>query len=212
MDKLQKITATVANAVESTFAQTNDEKNIYKNSETPKYKVIEKSGHIEIREYLPMIVAQVAVDGDQRKAADKGFWILATYIFGKNVPKEKVAMTSPVMLKQGQKIEMTAPVRQTEKDGSWLIQFVMPSKFSLEMLPAALDQRISFHTTEPSRQAVIRFSGFAKQRAIALHTDLLFEFLRVHDLQAKSEPSLYFYDSPFTLPWDRRNEIAIEIG
>jgi D-alanyl-D-alanine carboxypeptidase len=211
MDNFEKITTTVLNAVTTPFAHTNEENSIYKNTETPKYKITEKNGPIEIREYNPMIVAQVTVDGDPKQAANQGFWILANYIFGKNVSEQKVEMTSPVVQKKGQKIEMTSPVRQTAKDSSWVIQFVMPSKFSLDSLPKALDERISFHTIKPSRQAVIRFSGLATKRAIEEKTDSLITFLRAHNITAKSEPSLYFYDSPFTLPWDRRNEVAIEI-
>ncbi|MBC7998155.1 MAG: heme-binding protein, partial [Leptolyngbya sp.] len=193
-------------------ANTNDGENIYKDTETPKHQVIQKSGAIEIREYGPILVAEVTIAGDRKEASSKGFWILATYIFGKNVPKEKVKMTSPVIIKKGQKIEMTAPVRLVPNADGWTIQFAMPSKFNLDTLPEVVDKRITFHTTQPNRQAVIRFSGFANEEAIKTQTNSLVKFLNEQNLTAKSDPILYFYDSPATLPWRRRNEVAVEIA
>lgn len=209
---LTKFMVTLVNGIQSSFAQTNDDENVYKNTETPKHKVIQKKGAIEIREYDPVLVAEVTVAGDRKEAASKGFWILATYIFGKNVPKEKVAMTSPVIIKKGQKIEMTAPVSQFQNADGWIIQFAMPSKYSLDTLPEVVDKRITFRKTEQNRQAVIRFAGFANEEAIKRQTDSLMEFLNAQNLTATSAPYLYFYDSPVTLPWDRRNEVAIKIA
>ena len=57
---------------------------IVSNVEQPNYKVAERSGAIEIRDYAPMIVAEAQVSGDRREAISKGFRIIADYIFGNN--------------------------------------------------------------------------------------------------------------------------------
>lgn len=218
MNKMQKLSAIITDSIETNTAQTNSaqtiaDKFIYKGVETPAYKLIEDCGAIQIRRYEPILTAEVTLEGARKKVANEGFWILASYIFGKNSVQEKIEMNSPVaQSKASTKIEMTAPVRQSERNGSWTIQFAMPSKFTLESLPAAQDPRIRFRNTEPSMQAVICFSGIASNKAIAKQTELLQDFLNSRGLAASNEPSLYFYDSPFTLPWNRRNEIAIEIG
>ncbi|MDX2082684.1 MAG: heme-binding protein [Rickettsiales bacterium] len=72
----------------------------YRGYETPEYKIIKKFENIEIRQYEPTLVAEVMVDGDREQAANKGFRILARYIFGKNIAQEKLAMTSPVEQKK----------------------------------------------------------------------------------------------------------------
>jgi len=48
---------------------------ILSNVEHPKYKVTERSGTIEIRDYAPMIVAEAEVKGERREAISKGFRI-----------------------------------------------------------------------------------------------------------------------------------------
>ena len=82
------------------------------NVETPDYKVSRKSGNLEIREYGPTIVAEATVGGERDKAIQRGFGIIADYIFGNNLSSAKVAMTAPVTQQSSEKIAMTAPVTQ----------------------------------------------------------------------------------------------------
>ena len=43
------------------------------NVEKPKYEVMKTDGPIEIRQYEPMIIAQVTTHGDRREALNAGF-------------------------------------------------------------------------------------------------------------------------------------------
>ncbi len=91
----------------------------------PSYQLVARQDNIEIRDYAPMIVAQVTVTGERQPAISQGFRQIADYIFGNNQPAQKVAMTAPVIQqavtepatgqpadKKGAKIAMTAPVIQ----------------------------------------------------------------------------------------------------
>ena len=53
---------------------------IVSNVEQPKYQVVESSGNVEIRDYAPMIVAEVDIPGERRDAIGKGFRVIADYI------------------------------------------------------------------------------------------------------------------------------------
>lgn len=78
--------------------------------EGPQYEVVRADKNKEIRRYQPHLVAQTTVDGSFDEAQNKGFRILADYIFGKNKSQQKIAMTSPVVQKPketSEKIEMT---------------------------------------------------------------------------------------------------------
>lgn len=108
---------------------------IVSNVEHPKYKVAERSGNIEIRDYVPMIVAEADVKGERREAIGKGFRIIADYIFGNNTAAQKVPMTAPVTQQGNEKIAMTAPVTQQGVDNTWRVRFVMPSKYTMQTLP-----------------------------------------------------------------------------
>ena len=70
-------------------------------AEEPKYELIEKSGEFELRQYQPMLIAEVLVDGDMDQASGKGFRLIADYIFGNNITKtgssKKIKMTAPVI-------------------------------------------------------------------------------------------------------------------
>jgi hypothetical protein len=64
--------------------------------EQPKYTVVSVKNNIEVRDYAPMIVAEVEATGERGEAITQGFSILTDYIFGNNKSSSKVAMTAPV--------------------------------------------------------------------------------------------------------------------
>ena len=49
------------------------------NAEQPEYKVVTSNENIEIRQYPPMIVAEVEVSGERKQAIREGFTLLADY-------------------------------------------------------------------------------------------------------------------------------------
>ena len=81
--------------------------------EQPRYQVLQSDGAFELRQYEPMLVAHVEVEGDASGARNAGFRLLAGYIFGGNQGQRKIEMTAPVTqaaAPAGEKIAMTAPV------------------------------------------------------------------------------------------------------
>ena len=67
-----------------------------RNVEVARYDVIERDGDIEIRAYPALVVAEVTRTGNRDEAVRSGFGSLAGYIFAKERPGEKIAMTAPV--------------------------------------------------------------------------------------------------------------------
>ena len=92
--------------------------------ESPEYRVVDRFGKIEVREYEPYLVAETTVDGDLENAGNRGFGIVAKYIFGNNQGERKIAMTAPVNQEKadGTKISMTAPVTQEKAGDKYTIQ------------------------------------------------------------------------------------------
>ena len=82
--------------------------------EEPEYDVLSKEDNIEIRRYQPMIIAEVKVKSDRKKALNDGFRKLADFIFGKNVKNTDVDMTAPVQ-QQKQKIARNDSASATTK-------------------------------------------------------------------------------------------------
>ncbi len=54
--------------------------------EEPRYEVLVSDGPFEIRRYAPMLVAETFVDGDMDAASNKGFRLIADFIFGYGLP------------------------------------------------------------------------------------------------------------------------------
>jgi hypothetical protein len=188
----------------------------YNGYELPPYSVISKEevkeSDFEIREYKPQLVAEVTVDGERDEAIGKGFRILAGYIFGDNENKIEVAMTTPVTQSPtSEKIAMTTPVTQDKVDDSWVVRFGMPKEYTMETLPKAKNNKISFTITKPSKKVAVVFSGFTGDEKLAAQTKLLEDFITAKKLTKISEPTIAFYNDPFTFPWNRRNEILIEV-
>ena len=185
---------------------------IVSNVEQPNYKVAERSGGIEIRDYAPMIVAEAQVSGDRREAISKGFRIIADYIFGNNTAAQKVPMTAPVTQQGSEKIAMTAPVTQLGAGNSWKVHFVMPSSYTMETLPKPNNPAVVLKEIGGKRFAVIRFSGTAGEDSLWGHTKELYDFISAKNLKALSAPTYAFYNPPWTLPFLRRNEVMVEIA
>ena len=178
--------------------------------EQAKYTLAESFNDIEIRDYPPMIVAEVEVRGQRADAANKGFRLLASYLFGDNTAQHTMAMTAPVIQKST-KIAMTAPVTQRSDKTGWKVRFVMPSSYTIETLPRPTNNLVKLIPTESKRYAVIRFSGTSSESNLKTHLQKLLDFLNKQNIKTISEPIYAFFNPPWTLPILRRNEIMIEI-
>lgn len=183
--------------------------------EEPKYDVIEKSEPFELRAYKPMIIAEVLVDGSMDEAGNKGFKLIADYIFGNNKSRagssEKISMTVPVTMEpKPEKISMTAPVSMQETAGKWRMYFVMPSKYTMETLPVPNNAEVKLREIPAKKVAVLRFSGLAGEAKTAKKTEELLAWLDTKKIQPSSVTELARYNAPWTLPFLRRNEVLVE--
>ena len=181
--------------------------------EQPDYKVLKSDGgSIEIREYGAMIAAEAEVKGERQAAIREGFGLIAAYIFGKNEPNAKIAMTAPVQQQQGkQEIAMTAPVTQQAGAGVWTVRFIMPASWTMDTLPTPEDARVRLVPIPDQKMIAIRFSGMSGDRQIAKKTAELKKYVADQKLEVTGEPVFAFYNPPWTLPFLRRNEIMLEL-
>ncbi len=185
---------------------------VMSNVEKPDYKVIQTERNIEIRQYEPMIIAEVEVDGKREDAIREGFRLIADYIFGNNTVKRDIAMTAPVQQQESQKIAMTAPVQQQSTGRSWQISFVMPSKYSMETLPEPKNDRVRLKEIMTKKFVVIKFSGINSNENVTEHENQLMNYIEANQIKIIDSPKYAFYNAPWTLPFMRRNEVMIEIN
>jgi SOUL heme-binding protein len=184
-------------------------------TEEPKYTRRQLTDTVEIRRYGPRIAAETTVIEDEKRARNVGFRRLAGYIFGGNRSDQGISMTAPVSqhwTRGGDQIAMTAPVVQSPgADRGWVIRFFMPSKWTMENLPTPNDDQVCLVTVPPETVAVLRFSGDRGPKAVAARTGELLKTLQDNGIKPTGEADAWFYDPPWTLPFRRRNEIAIGV-
>ena len=184
---------------------------VMSNVEKPDYKVIQSEQNIEIRQYEPMIIAEVEVDGKREDAIRDGFRLIADYIFGNNTVEQNISMTAPVQQKENQKIAMTSPVQQQLAGKSWQISFVMPSKYNMDSLPVPNNNRVRLKEILTKKFVVIEFSGSNSNENVIEHENQLMNFIEANQINIIGSPKYAFYNAPWTLPFLRRNEVMIEI-
>ncbi|KAK1561811.1 hypothetical protein Q3G72_000981 [Acer saccharum] len=190
--------------------------------ETVKYKVLSRSDQYEIREVESYFIAEVTMPGKTGfdfNGASQSFNVLAGYLFGKNTTKEKMEMTTPVLTRKaqsdGEKMEMTTPVitKRLQDQEKWQMSFVLPAKYGAD-LPLPKDPSVRIKGVPSKVVAVVAFSGFVtdeevKRRELklrnALKDDKQFQVKRGASVEVAQ------YNPPFTLPFTRRNEIALEV-
>lgn len=169
---------------------------------------------VQIRQYGARIAAETTVAGEKQRALNTGFRRLAGYIFGGNHRDTEIAMTAPVGQGPagGTDIAMTAPVSQTgSAEEGWTVRFFMPSKWSMETLPIPDDEDVRLVEVPPETVAVLQFNGDRGPVAVADRTAELLKTLRDNAIEPTGDAVAWFYDPPWTLPFRRRNEIAVQV-
>ena len=185
--------------------------------EQPQYTIVQKSELYEIRKYEPYIVAEVVVPGPESEAGGQAFSLLGGYIFGKNKGERKLEMTAPVVQTpiaapvSSTKIEMTAPVVQTPTQNGFLVQFMMPTAFTLATLPEPTDTKVKLRQVAGKTVAALQYSGGWSQSNYDEHLTILKTALLKDGVQTQGEPMYSRYNGPMT-PWFlRKNEIWFNI-
>jgi hypothetical protein len=159
------------------------------------YRLISKDGNFELRDYPCAVMATVrSPRSGEDRAASSNFRRLANYIFGGNASSSQIAMTAPVHM------------RSDEKGNT--MQFVMPSKYTLEDLPKPLDPSITFSLSDSGHYAAIIFGGFATENRIKEKEQELSAWMKEKGMEPIGPYEVLGYNPPYELV-GRRNEIIV---
>ncbi|XP_066318529.1 heme-binding-like protein At3g10130, chloroplastic [Miscanthus floridulus] len=190
--------------------------------ETVPFRVLKREAEYEIREVESYFIAETTMPGRSGfdfNGSSQSFNVLASYLFGKNTTSEQMEMTTPVFTRKGESnsetMDMTTPVITKKLAGKnkWKMSFVMPAKYGSN-LPRPKDPSVTIKEVPSKIVAVAAFSGLVTDDDISQRESKLREFLhkdtefRVKD---DSVVEVAQYNPPFTLPFTRRNEIALEV-
>ena len=113
-------------------------------------------------------------------------------------------MTIPVT--QSKEIDMTVPVTQSTTGEKMSMRFFLPKQYSKQNAPEPNDERVKIIDLPEEYFAVISYSGFASNVNFEEHRTELKAALEKDGMVIKGPPIRATYNSPFTLPFLRRNE------
>lgn len=160
--------------------------------EEPRFQVIEKKGDIEIRKYDPF----VAVSTPDKSLSGSGFNRLFSFISGQNQANQKMPMTIPVINDAEEKT----------------MEFVLPLAIDdIKKAPHPTSDQLTLKQYPQEKVAVISFSGRSTPELIKKKLQKLTETALKMGYSLKSNYRLARYNSPFSLPFLRRNEILCSI-
>lgn len=186
--------------------------------EKPKYKVLktlQSTGRfvppLEIREYGPMIIAEVTFDDKNaamRDAMGGGFRAIAKYIFDSkgegqqdDITREKIAMTSPV-------------TAEMPSSGGYKVAFVMPSQYTMDTLPKPADSKVEIKSVDKQTLAALSFRGNGpREPQVEQWRQELLTLLQKHDITPLQGAStrIFQYFPPFAPGFIRLNEILLPV-
>ena len=159
--------------------------------EEANYEVVKENKEYEIRKYSDRLVIETnSLEGN-------GFRKLFNYISGNN--------------EKNQEIKMTVPVTQEIKNGNMTMQFYLPSKFNKDNTPKPSNSDIKILIIEGGYYAVIGYSGRSSDKNFLKNKDILEKQLKQDNITILSPPIRASYNSPFTLPMLKRNEVMYRI-
>ena len=156
------------------------------------YEVVKENQKYEIRKYPDRLVIETnSIKGN-------GFRKLFNYISGNN--------------EKNQEIKMTVPVTQEIKNGNMTMQFYLPSKFNKDNVPKPSNSEIKVLTIEGGYYAAIKYSGRSSDKNFLKNKDILEKELKQDNIIILSPPIRASYNSPFTLPMLKRNEVMYKVN
>ena len=159
--------------------------------EEANYETVRENKNYEIRKYNDRLVIET------NSTQGNGFRKLFNYISGNN--------------NENKEIKMTVPVTQENKNGNMTMQFYLPSKFNKDNVPKPSNPEIKILNIEGGYYAVIKYSGRSSDKNFLKNKEILEKELKKDNITILRPPIRASYNSPFTLPMLKRNEVMYRI-
>ncbi len=162
----------------------------------PEYNLLYKENSIEIRDYPKYVIAKTSVS-KLSESDNSMFRTLAGYIFGGNKANQSIPMTAPVITREN--------INYSE-----MIFFMLDAK-DISNLPIPNDTNVKLDMIEIGTTISIKFGMWATDSRVSYYKDILDKYIKDNDIQVISSLMIAQYNSPWTLPPFRKNELLYKI-
>jgi len=163
----------------------------------PQYDLIKKDKKIEIRQYSEYVIAKTSIDKGNSEQNSNMFRVLAGYIFGGNANNESIPMTAPVITQSN--------------DSNYDMIFFMLDANKIEELPNPNNQNVVLDKMKIGKTVSITFGMWATDKRVTYYKDKLDKYIRKNNIQVTSSLMVAQYNSPWTIPPFRKNELIYTI-
>lgn len=185
----------------------------------PPYRVLKSGDGYELREYAAVDVVRTDVAVSAGGGASSGstsvnlsppaiasYNALLSYFLGGNANGQALDITSPVRID-----EPSSP--SAAKFRGVAMSFMLSSGLNRATSPAPSSGSVRIEQRGVETLAVASFGGIATPGEVRRSLSKLREALRYANIEEGDEDfySLLQYNPPYTLPWLRRNEVAVPI-
>ena len=173
------------------------------------YETVEEGEGVALRRYPQCVLVETTAPTE-----GTAFRRLADYIGGENEGEERLPMTAPVRTgadAAGIDLPMTAPVRTSEGPDGVRMAFYLPDGYDAASAPVPSDPAVRLVVEPEKTLAVSGFSWFATDDRVDRVEHRLREALDEWGVEPHGEAVLLRYDPPWTLPFLRTNEVAVEV-
>lgn len=92
------------------------------------------------------------------------------------------------------------------------MRFFFPSKYTMETAPKPLDKNIALLTLPQQEYAVYTIKGWTSDKEVNEKKGELLALLDEASWQATGQPTVYYYDPPFTIPFFRKTEVLVPVS
>ncbi len=205
-------------------------------TETVPYDTVAEFDGVELRRYPRVVLAETTAESE-----GEAFNRLFRYISGENETGDEVAMTAPVATRgtkipmttpvrtdrtsradaagrgggadraEGDEISMASPVRTNREAGEVTMAFYLPADYDPGDAPIPTNAGVRLAVEPPRTLAVTQFSWYASDGRVRTYRDALLDALAARGIEPRTRPTLLQYDDPWTPPFMRRNEVAVEV-
>lgn len=177
---------------------------------SPGYDLVAQRQGYQVRRYNGYIVAETEVRGGYMEALRSGFRTLAEYINGNNSRRSAMASPTDGQQEESERIPMHAPVFLEARDDSYVISFVLPSRYSLETAPEPKDPSVKLRHVPASTIAALQFPGYADEFTTRRREAQLKGMMERDGMAWISNFRVAQYDPPWTPPFMRHNEVQVD--
>ena len=183
--------------------------------EQPGFETVAEEGRMQIRAYGPTVEARFTVEADNAEAASSaGFGTLADYIFGANESGTGIDMTAPVTTRPAGALTVTGTTARDDaltRPGPYTLAFTMPSRWSMDDLPAPKNEDVRLVEVPARTVAAWRTTGPLPDDETREAIDELVDFARKAGFTPAGSPIRAGYDGPDVPAAERRNEVMIPV-